>query len=225
MRLDLAASAGAGRVRGHLDIAWRFTVPDYGAGRMGRDGALYEIGQWYPRMAVYDDVRGWNHEPYIGGGEFYLEYGSFDVALTVPASLHRRRHRHAPESRAGADRRAAGSARPSARARPSRWRSSPRTRRAIPSGPARRARASSPGASPPTAFATSPSAPRPISGGMRAATRGRWSTPCIGRPRPNGRRPTGWCATGSSTTASSGIPIPMRTSPASKGRSRGWSTP
>jgi hypothetical protein len=37
-------------------------------------------------MAVYDDVRGWNHEPYIGGGEFYLEYGRFDVALTVPAT-------------------------------------------------------------------------------------------------------------------------------------------
>jgi peptidase M1-like protein len=36
-------------------------------------------------MVVYDDVRGWNHEPYIGGGEFYLEYGRFDVALTVPA--------------------------------------------------------------------------------------------------------------------------------------------
>jgi hypothetical protein len=68
-----------------LDIGWRFTVPDYGAGRMGRDGSLYELGQWYPRMAVYDDVRGWNHEPYIGGGEFYLEYGRFDVALTVPA--------------------------------------------------------------------------------------------------------------------------------------------
>ncbi|MGE3526528.1 MAG: M1 family metallopeptidase, partial [Gemmatimonadales bacterium] len=45
---------------------------------------LYELGQWYPRMAVYDDVRGWNHEPYIGAGEFYLEYGSFDVSITVP---------------------------------------------------------------------------------------------------------------------------------------------
>jgi hypothetical protein len=53
---------------------------------MGRDGPLYEMGQWYPRMAVYDDVRGWNHEPYIGAGEFYLEYGSFDVDLTVPPS-------------------------------------------------------------------------------------------------------------------------------------------
>src|SRR5512138_3219440 len=53
---------------------------------MGHDGPLYEIAQWYPRVAVYDDVRGWNHEPYIGAGEFYLEYGSFDVAITVPAT-------------------------------------------------------------------------------------------------------------------------------------------
>jgi hypothetical protein len=60
-------------------------VPDYGAGRMGRDGSLFEIAQWYPRLAVYDDVRGWNHEPYIGAGEFYLEYGAFEVAITVPA--------------------------------------------------------------------------------------------------------------------------------------------
>jgi hypothetical protein len=57
-----------------------------GAGRMGHDGPLYEIAQWYPRLAVYDDVKGWNHEPYIGAGEFYLEYGDFDVSLTVPSS-------------------------------------------------------------------------------------------------------------------------------------------
>jgi hypothetical protein len=69
-----------------LDIAWRFTVPPYGAGRMGRDGSLYQIAQWYPRLAVYDDVRGWNHDPYIGAGEFYLEYGSFDVSLTLPSN-------------------------------------------------------------------------------------------------------------------------------------------
>ena len=35
-------------------------------------------------MAVYDDVKGWNADPYIGGGEFYLEYGRFDVSITVP---------------------------------------------------------------------------------------------------------------------------------------------
>ena len=84
MRVDLPQPLGPGQFA-DLDIGWHFTVPDYGAGRMGRDGTLYELGQWYPRMVVYDDVRGWNHEPYIGGGEFYLEYGRFDVALTVPA--------------------------------------------------------------------------------------------------------------------------------------------
>jgi hypothetical protein len=85
MRLDLDKPLASGAFT-DISLAWRFTVPDYGAGRMGRDGMLYEMGQWYPRMVVYDDVRGWNHEPYIGGGEFYLEYGSFDVAITVPAS-------------------------------------------------------------------------------------------------------------------------------------------
>jgi len=85
MRIDLTRPLAPGAFV-DLSIAWRFTVPEYGAGRMGRDGALYEMGQWYPRMAVYDDVRGWNHDPYIGGGEFYLEYGRFDVSLTLPAS-------------------------------------------------------------------------------------------------------------------------------------------
>jgi peptidase M1-like protein len=84
MRIDLPRPLPPGGVL-DLELAWRFPVPDYGAGRMGRDGSLYQIAQWYPRLAVYDDVRGWNHEPYIGAGEFYLEYGSFDVTLTVPA--------------------------------------------------------------------------------------------------------------------------------------------
>src|SRR6266853_426292 len=70
------------------DVAWHFSVPPYGGGRMGRIGTrLYEIGQWYPRMVVYDDVHGWNPLPYIGAGEFYLEYGDFDVTLTLPAGF------------------------------------------------------------------------------------------------------------------------------------------
>jgi hypothetical protein len=85
MRVELARPlAPAASV--DLELAWHFTIPEQGVGRMGRDGPLYEIAQWYPRMAVYDDVKGWNHEPYIGAGEFYLEYGSFDVSLTLPAS-------------------------------------------------------------------------------------------------------------------------------------------
>jgi hypothetical protein len=86
MRLDLASALAAGATA-ELDITWRFKIPPYGGGRMGRDGHLYEFGQWYPRMAVYDDLRGWNHEPYIGAGEFYLEYGRFEVALTVPGTF------------------------------------------------------------------------------------------------------------------------------------------
>ncbi len=85
MRVDLPAPLGPG---GAIDfeVAWHFTVPPYGGGRMGRVGnRLYEMGQWYPRMVVYDDVHGWNPLPYIGAGEFYLEYGDFDVTLTLPA--------------------------------------------------------------------------------------------------------------------------------------------
>ena len=69
-----------------LDVAWSFRIPAYGAARMGREVGLYQVAWWYPRLAVYDDVSGWNHDPYIGAGEFYLEYGSFDVSLTLPAN-------------------------------------------------------------------------------------------------------------------------------------------
>lgn len=68
-----------------LAITYHFAVPEHGADRMGRDGALYEIAQWFPRVAVYDDVRGWNIEPYLGQGEFYLDFGDYNLAITVPA--------------------------------------------------------------------------------------------------------------------------------------------
>ena len=83
LRVDLATALAPGA---SVDLVadWHFNVPAQAGGRMGHDGPLYEMAQWYPRMAVYDDVRGWNHEPYIGAGEFYLEYGDFDVTLAVP---------------------------------------------------------------------------------------------------------------------------------------------
>ena len=86
MRVDLPAPLGPGQAI-TLDLAWSFPIPVNGSARMGRDGSLYELGQWYPRMAVYDDVHGWNTLPYIGAGEFYLEYGDYDVRLTVPAGF------------------------------------------------------------------------------------------------------------------------------------------
>ena len=84
MKVDLAEPLAPGKTA-TIDAAWSFLVPEHGADRMGRDGALYEIAQWYPRVAVYDDVRGWNIEPYLGQGEFYLEYGDSALAITVPA--------------------------------------------------------------------------------------------------------------------------------------------
>ena len=74
-----------------LKINYSFTVPQYGTDRMGRlntkNGWIYEIAQWYPRMCVYDDVEGWNTLPYLGAGEFYLEYGNIDYTITAPANL------------------------------------------------------------------------------------------------------------------------------------------
>jgi hypothetical protein len=85
MRVELPAPLAPGGIV-DFQVAWHFPVPPYGGGRMGRVGnRLYEIGQWYPRLVVYDDVNGWNPLPYIGAGEFYLEYGNYDVTLTVPA--------------------------------------------------------------------------------------------------------------------------------------------
>src|SRR5205814_8474427 len=55
LRLDLQRAVAPGETA-LLVIAWHFTVPVNGAARMGRDGQLYEIAQWYPRLAVYDDV-------------------------------------------------------------------------------------------------------------------------------------------------------------------------
>jgi hypothetical protein len=87
MRVDLSVPLAPGGAT-DFDVAWQFPVPPYGGGRMGRIGnRLYEIGQWYPRLVVYDDVNGWNPLPYIGAGEFYLEYGDYDVTLTLPAGF------------------------------------------------------------------------------------------------------------------------------------------
>src|SRR5688572_12862545 len=85
MRIDLPRALVPGATT-TFAIDWHFTVPVSGADRMGRDGDLHLLAQWYPRLAVYDDVGGWSTLPYLGQGEFYLEYGDFDVAITVPAA-------------------------------------------------------------------------------------------------------------------------------------------
>jgi len=73
-----------------LKIEFSFVSPNFGSDRMGvldtKNGKIFTMGQWYPRMCVYDDVKGWNTLPYLGAGEFYLEYGDFDVTITAPSN-------------------------------------------------------------------------------------------------------------------------------------------
>jgi hypothetical protein len=73
-----------------LRIAWHFTIPGEWGGRMGwgmaKAGPIYDMAQWYPRMAVYDDIRGWDTLPYLAQ-EFYLEYGNFDYFVTLPSDM------------------------------------------------------------------------------------------------------------------------------------------
>ena len=66
-----------------LQVAWHYDK--FHGGRTGYQGALYEVAQWYPRVNVYDDVKGWNTEPYTTGAEFFLEYGDYTFSVTVPA--------------------------------------------------------------------------------------------------------------------------------------------
>jgi len=74
-----------------IALSYQFEIPEYGTDRMGRlktkNGWVYEVAQWYPRFCVYDDIQGWNTMPYLGAGEFYLEYGDVDFSITTPADL------------------------------------------------------------------------------------------------------------------------------------------
>jgi hypothetical protein len=71
-----------------VSMNFEFKIPQSGMDRMGQlqteNGIVYAIAQWYPRIAVFDDVAGWNTLPYLGAGEFYCEYGNFDYKITVP---------------------------------------------------------------------------------------------------------------------------------------------
>ena len=67
-----------------FEFAWSFEVPEAGAPRIGQDGEIFFVGYWFPQIAVYDDVNGWKADAYMGNGEFYADFGSYDVSLTVP---------------------------------------------------------------------------------------------------------------------------------------------
>jgi hypothetical protein len=91
LQIKLSDTLRAGGSKVLIKIDYAFDVPEYGTDRMARqsskNGWIYEIAQWYPRMEVYDDITGWNVIPYMGAGEFYLEYGNIDYTITTPANM------------------------------------------------------------------------------------------------------------------------------------------
>lgn len=90
MQIDLPKALKANGGVAKLKIEYSFLSPKYGSDRMGvedtKNGKIFTIAQWYPRMCVYDDVMGWNTLPYLGASEFYLEYGTLSANITVPAN-------------------------------------------------------------------------------------------------------------------------------------------
>jgi hypothetical protein len=67
-----------------LDIAWAFQLPPDGAPREGTTGDVFMVAYWYPQLAVYDDVTGWQIDPYLGTAEFYMGYADYDVNVSLP---------------------------------------------------------------------------------------------------------------------------------------------
>ena len=90
MRVDLPSAVKGGGGKVAVRVQYHFTIPGLFGGRMAwepnKSGDIYDLAQWYPRMQVFDDLRGWDTLPYLAN-EFYLEYGSFDYAVTVPADM------------------------------------------------------------------------------------------------------------------------------------------
>lgn len=90
MQLFLPAELKSKGGKVEFKIEFSYISPNEGSDRTGvletKNGKIFTIAQWYPRMCVYDDVRGWNVNPYLGASEFYLEYGDFDISITAPSN-------------------------------------------------------------------------------------------------------------------------------------------
>jgi aminopeptidase N len=92
MRIDLPTPLKPGQSFA-FNIDWSYNINEQLVlgGRSGYEhfdqdkNDLFEIAQWFPRMAAYYDVAGWQHKQFLGSGEFTLEFGDYDVQLTVPA--------------------------------------------------------------------------------------------------------------------------------------------
>lgn len=73
-----------------IKMDYSYIIPKLGSDRTGhlttKNGEIFAVAQWFPRMSVFDDVLGWNTMPYWGAGEFYCEFGDITFDVTVPAS-------------------------------------------------------------------------------------------------------------------------------------------
>ena len=96
MRVDLTQPLKSGdRVRFTIDFAFNIVEEDAVSARAGyehfpddaREGGndIFLLAQWFPRLAAYTDYEAWTNKEFIGRGEFTLEFGDYDVSLTVPA--------------------------------------------------------------------------------------------------------------------------------------------
>lgn len=83
---DKPIKANGGKATVKMNFSYK--IPVEGMDRMGRldveQGTIYALAQWFPKVAVFDDVVGWNTEPYLGAGEFYVDYGNYDYKVTAP---------------------------------------------------------------------------------------------------------------------------------------------
>jgi len=86
IRLPKAVAANGGKI--NVLIKYHYQIPGDFGGRTDytqtKNGKIYEIAQWFPRLCVYDDATGWDTLPFLGAGEFYLEYGDIDYKVNVP---------------------------------------------------------------------------------------------------------------------------------------------
>jgi len=89
IRLPNSVPANGGVIG--LTIKYSYKMPGDFGGRNDytdtKNGKIYEVAQWFPRMCVYDDTHGWDTLPFLGPGEFYLEYGDIDYKVTTPADM------------------------------------------------------------------------------------------------------------------------------------------
>ncbi|MBX7044369.1 MAG: M1 family metallopeptidase [Ignavibacteria bacterium] len=72
-----------------IKIEWSFTIPNGTSIRMGtKDSATFVVGYWYPQIAVYDDLNGWDDLVYNGNTEFYNDFNNYDVEVKVPYNFN-----------------------------------------------------------------------------------------------------------------------------------------